>query len=159
MMNRAVTATAVVLALALSGCGGSDSDSHSAPRALDVNEATTLELTLVAVNEDASLVFALADGEGQAITGVQDYSVSYLGLPGEYDSAFSVPWHTADRYGCGQDVPECLGNLVETKAGEYRFSPDKAIDLGDYAATLKLDIRVHGALASTPFAVLEVPKG
>ncbi|MBY6188189.1 hypothetical protein KUV89_16340 [Marinobacter hydrocarbonoclasticus] len=154
MKTRLMTAAALTLLL---GACSSDDDSPAPPASVPIDEAQALELTLHSLAGDASVVFTLEDGAGLAVTGASDYAVTYLGYPGEYETAFSMPWHTGERMGCGQLVPECLGELTESEPGHYTFTPDQAPDLGDRSETVKLLIQVFGAQASTPPEVLVPP--
>lgn len=154
MKARLMMATAI--AMALSACG-SDNDSPAPPKGVPIDEAQALVLTLHSLGDDANVVFSLEDGTGLAVTGAADYAVTYLGYPGEYQTAFAMPWHTGERFGCGQLVPECKGTLTETEPGRYTFTPDQAPALGDRAETVKLLIQVFGAQASTAPEVLEPP--
>ncbi|MBY5993566.1 hypothetical protein [Ferrimonas balearica] len=146
------------LALALVGCS-SDDKGPTPPSSVPVDEATELALTLTELAPDGSLSFTLDNGAGLAVTGASDYSVTFLGYAGAYDTAFSMPWHTSDRFGCGQEVPDCVGTLEELEPGVYHFSPDREPQLGDRVTSVKLSIRVHGALASTPPNVMDAPQG
>ncbi|MBY5922939.1 Spi family protease inhibitor [Ferrimonas balearica] len=148
--------SAAALALTLAACG-SDDDSPAPPTSVPIDEAQALVLTLHSLGDDATVVFTLEDGAGLAVTGAEDYAVTYLGYPGTYDTAFSMPWHTGERFGCGQLVPDCLGKLVEDEPGHYSFTPDRAPALGDRSETVKLLIQVFGAQASTPPEVLDPP--
>ncbi|ADN74866.1 conserved hypothetical protein [Ferrimonas balearica DSM 9799] len=149
--------TAAALTLALAACG-SDDDSPAPPASVPIDEAQSLVLTLHSVGEDASVVFTLDNGAGLAVTGAKDYAITYLGYPGAYDSAFDMPWHTSDRFGCGQLVPECLGELTETEPGRYQFMPDTAPQLGDRVDQYKLLVQVFGALATNAPEVVSPPE-
>ncbi|GAA4886177.1 hypothetical protein [Ferrimonas pelagia] len=102
------------------------------------------------------MAFQLRDQDGKAVRGASDDSVTYFGFGGEPTGAFQFPWHTNDQFGCCQDRPACLGDLRELSAGHYRFTPDQTPDLGEQVETLKLSIRVHGALASNTPDVIDI---
>ncbi len=144
--------------LLLVACGGSDGDKPvPAPVTVDIDEATAIELTLLDFDPQSSSVeFRLQDDSALPITGAgSDYSVNYLAYPDSFDTAFRFPWHGSDRFGCGEAVPQCLGDLEELSAGHYRFTPDRAPDLGAKTDKVKLFIEVNGALAGNNPSMLD----
>ncbi|SHH93659.1 hypothetical protein [Ferrimonas marina] len=142
-MKRAI-GLAGVLALSLTACS-SDSDKR-----VNVDEANELVVSAITLDVETYQVgFRLHDGNGNAVSGVNDYSVTYYGFAGEEHTAFSFPWHSAEQFGCGQEVPACLGDLEEHAKGQYRFLPDQAPEMGWRIEDVKLTVRVHGARTSS----------
>ncbi|USD37122.1 hypothetical protein [Ferrimonas sp. SCSIO 43195] len=143
------------LALLLSGCG---SDSNSGDGGVEVDpsvtldQATSIVLTVDAAERDSlTLKFRLADEEGVAIIDAgHNLEIVYLEFPGDYDSSFSIPWHRAQQYLCGDNGSGCAGELKELQPGSYKFTPSIEPEPDQWLPYLKFIIRVNGALASNP---------
>jgi|GEM_PF-3475911 len=156
------------LALLLSACGSDDDvivdpiePVDPAPTSVTLDQATSIDLAIGSVDAQSyAIAFTLADAEKLAITDAgSSFEVMYLGIPKEMASSFSIPWHNATRFSCDLEESDCANTLVEVSPGAYTFTPGKQLAFNKDTQTLKVSVRVAGALAQSQPEVITPPMG
>ncbi|SHH93619.1 hypothetical protein [Ferrimonas marina] len=147
-------ATAVGLALLVSACSSSSDDDPAPGLPIDQADSVVLEVT----GFDASsheVTFTLADDSGEPLTGAGDnYLLAFLGFSDQVISAYNMGWHHSEQFGCGEFVPQCLGELVSEEPGQYRFVPDVTPEWDESINQLKLMIHVAGERAASDWQTI-----
>ncbi|USD35698.1 hypothetical protein [Ferrimonas sp. SCSIO 43195] len=123
--------------LTLVGCGSDDNDNTPVDpvdpvdppvtETIAIGEAESINIGTPSFEGDTGeMTFTLATDEGVAITGLDTFTMAYVGLMPEKDwthmaDTMGLPAHEAHKFSC--DADSCNVTVVEVKEGSYSLTP------------------------------------
>jgi hypothetical protein len=132
---------------------------------ISIDDASSIVVTLDTFNATTgSLLFTVANNDGEALINVANYDIVYFGFPDPASLSIKPKawkrWHVTQSYQCdGAGSDSCSGTLEATDtAGKYTFNVSD-LDLQSKASAnaamiYKVAIQIKGSLASNAIELI-----